>query len=181
MIDMNSFDQITRQKRVPPDLIKKHPLLIEPLKVIWSVDIEHSVVQRGNAYCPAPSKVVIHVGYRPRAAIMLKEAATIPCLRKSLTAHHYKHIEAADAALQTLLPDTRDAMGEALTKAKQTPAQTEEEAEAAFEAAVHRTMEWLTLSLQEKAAKLEAEIDRPEELDKIKSCGSAEPREGDIL
>ncbi len=168
------LEKMARQQGVGTDGLKDHPVLLSPSKVVWSVKITHRFVRKGNQFCAAPEAVDILVGFGPRTAVMAREAAEIGCLKRELIAHHRKHIEAGDAALAALLPNTEGAVGRALKGAKQTPFSTMEEARQNFVSAVSTVLEEVMRGIQADVASIEKRIDGEEELRRIASCGRAQ-------
>lgn len=170
VLGIQEFAAIAERHKLVAAALKKHPLYIAPPTVVWSVSIEHRVIKQDGGFCPAPTKVTIHVGMNPREALMVREAAERACAREALVQHHYEHIDAADAALESGLPSTKTVVGAALAKAKATPAVTEDAAKANFESALKQAMDGVAAALTADVQGQEAGVDSPERLEALKTC-----------
>lgn len=175
VVGIRELQAVAQDNRPLAEALAKHPLYIAPPQLVWSASVDHRAIRRGEVFCPAPAKVTIHVGFKPREAVMAREAAAIPCLRNALVSHHAKHIEAADAALQTLLPLTEATVADALKTAKAVRHRSESQAKAAFERSIGDVMDRVVRSLGEEVRAVEDTIDRPEELEALKSCSRPRP------
>ncbi len=174
VVGVGDLSEIAEKHKLLSEALEKHPLYVAPPTVTWSVSIEHRVIQQEAGFCPAPNKVTIHVGMKPRESVMVREAARIACLRKGLVRHHYEHVKAADAALGVLLPKTEATVGGALREAKGTASASEGEARAGFQAALEGVMDRVVKDLTVEVRAAEAKVDAPAALEALKAC--AEPK-----
>lgn len=160
----------TKGGAIPPQSLAAHPMLLTPSDLMWQVKVEHRVVNQNGVYCNAPVSVDVWIGFARRSVVLAQDAAKIPCLKQALLEHHASHVKYGDEALGAYLPTTKEAIGEALRKAKYTPFSSEEQAKSQFESAVKAAVQKTVSRFEVDLRYVEQKIDAPEEVEKVLSC-----------
>ena len=149
-----------------------------PLAVMVSTFIQHFHIEPGyvqvatSAFCPAPKRVEVLLGYTSRKIILVREAANNSCISDQLKAHQAKHAHAEDQLISTFVIENKQSFAALFRKLKEDsrPAETSHAAQAQFERSVKLFLSDAAKALRIESDKLHEQIDNEAELNKLQAA-----------
>ena len=136
--------------------------------VTYKVEVSASLSENGDGtFCAALVSLTVGLGFVDRVVYVARETDSDDCAREQILQHEMKHVRRDDAALGSFIGAVAGRFRELVSALKRTPERTADEAQRKLLKEVDAVAARAARTLARGRSKLQAEIDSPEEIDRL--------------